>query len=166
MQLFSPARENPVMHASTFSGNALTMAAGLAAMQAYTVDEIERLNGLGERLRAGFNQAFLQTGIRGQALGSGSLSNIHFTDAPINDARDSLEGMGAAGHMHRLLHLAMLRRGVMSASRLMYCVSTAMTETDVDFAIATLTESLKELRPYIEAERPALLAGVSAGAEV
>jgi hypothetical protein len=36
----------------------------------------------------------------------------------------------------------------------------------VDFAIATLTESLKELRPYIEAERPALLAGVSAGAEV
>lgn len=165
MQLFSPARENPVMHASTFSGNALTMVAGLAAMQACTADEIERLNGLGERLRVGFNQAFLQTGIRGQALGSGSLSNIHFTDAPINDARDSLEGMAAAGHMPRLLHLAMLRRGVMSASRLMYCVSTAMTEADVDIAIAALGESLKELRPYIEAERPALLAGVSEGAE-
>ena len=85
------------------------------------------------------------------------MSNLHFTDATLHDARDSLAGIAAAGHIPRLLHLAMLRRGVTSASRLMYCVSTAMTESEVDVAIGALNESLRELRPYIDAERPGLL---------
>ena len=130
MALFSPDRENPVMHASTFSGNALTMAAGLAAMQAYDQKAVARVNQLGERLRDGFNEAFLQSGIRGQAVGTGSLSNLHLTDRPLANARDNIDGLVDAGHIGRLLHLGMLRRGVMSASRLMYCVSTAMTEAD------------------------------------
>lgn len=159
MSLFSPERENPVMHASTFSGNALTMAAGLAAMTAYDVQAADRINQLGERLRAGFNQAFLQSGIRGQAAGAGSLTNLHLTDRPLASARDNIDGLADAGHIGRLLHLGMLRRGVMSASRLMYCVSTAMTEADIDTAIGALNESLRELRPYIEAERPSLLTG-------
>ncbi len=159
MALFSPDQENPVMHASTFSGNALTMAAGLAAMRAYDSAAIARINALGERLRRGCNEAFLQSGIRGQATGTGSLANLHFTDDPINNARDNIDGLSGSGHIGRLLHLAMLRRGVMSASRLMYCVSTAMTEAEVDTAVAALNESLRELRPYVEAERPALLAG-------
>ncbi len=158
MQEFSPAATQPVMHASTFSGNALTMAAGLAAMSAYTPVECERLNSLGERLRTGFNEAFLQQGIRGQAIGAGSLTNIHFTSAPIHDARDAMQGMMDAGHISRLLHLSMLRRGVMSATRLMYCTSTPMSEVEIDTAVTALNESLIELRPYIESERPALLA--------
>ena len=158
MQLFSPEQKKPVMHASTFSGNALTMAAGLAAMRAYTQSEVERINGLGARLRDGFSQAFAQSGIAGQVLGSGSLSNILFTNAPIHDSRDSIAGMFASGHITSLLHLGMLRRGVVSASRLMYCVSTAMTEAEVEIAVTALNESLHELRPYVERERPELLA--------
>ena len=162
MARFSPEERKPVMHASTFSGNALTMAAGLAAMEALTEEELARINALGERLRKGFSEAFLQAGIRGQAAGQGSLVNVHFTDAELNDARDTLAGMTDAGHMGGLLHLAMLRRGVMSASRLMYCVSTAMTDTEVDVAIGAFNESLRELKPFIEAERPQLVAGASA----
>ena len=82
MQLFSPERENPVMHASTFSGNALTMASGLAAMQAYDADEAKRLNRLGERLRSGFNEAFLQSGIRGPGGG------LRLPDEPAISPRD------------------------------------------------------------------------------
>ncbi len=159
MALFNPDREDPVMHASTFSGNALTMAAGLAAMRAYDSAAVARVNALGDRLRAGFNEAFLQSGIRGQACGTGSLTNLHLTDKPLNNARDNIDGLIGAGHVGRLLHLTMLRRGVMSASRLMYCVSTAMTEADVDTAVVALNESLRELRPYVEAERPTLLTG-------
>lgn len=159
MQLFSPEQDSPVMHASTFSGNALTMAAGLAAMRSYSADSAARINQLGERLRSGFNEAFLQSGIRGQAVGAGSLANVHFTDAAPANARDTMSGILQAGHIPRLLHLTMLRKGVMSASRLMYCVSTAMAESDIDTAIGALNESLRELRPYIEAERPSLLAG-------
>jgi glutamate-1-semialdehyde 2,1-aminomutase len=158
MQLFSPERKQPVMHASTFSGNALTMAAGLAAMRAYTQADAERINALGDRLRLGFNRTFSQAGIRGQAIGSGSLSNILFTDGSVHDGRESISAMRGAGQISKLLHLCMIRRGVFSATRLMYSISTAMTEAEVDFAITALNESLQELRPYIENERPALIA--------
>ncbi len=158
MQQFSPDRERPVMHASTFSGNALTMAAGLAAMGAYPAAEVDRINALGARLREGFDQAFAQAGWKARLLGSGSLANVHFTAGEVGDARDALDAMIAAGHVTGLLHLGMIRRGVLSASRLMYCISTAMTEKDIDFAVTALNETLQELRPYVEAERPALLA--------
>ncbi len=157
MQLFSPDREQPVMHASTFSGNALTMAAGLAAMRAFDAAEVERINGLGARLREGFNQAFDQSGLRGYAIGQGSLTNVLLGGRLPHDSRDSLGGMIEAGHVPRLLHLSMLRRGVMSASRLMFCTSTAMGEAEVEQAVTAFNETLAELRPYVEAERPALL---------
>ena len=157
MQLFSPDQAQPVMHASTFSGNALTMSAGLAAMKAYTSSEAERINTLGAQLRQGFNQVLQQSGVRAQAIGQGSLTNLHFTDAPIHDARDNLEGVISAGHIPALLHLGMLRRGVASASRLMYCTSTAMDAQTINQAIDALADTLKELRPHIEAERPQLL---------
>ncbi|XOV86767.1 MAG: aspartate aminotransferase family protein [Pseudomonadota bacterium] len=157
MELFSPTNPRPVMHASTFSGNALTMAAGLVAMREYTPAEVARVNALGERLRSGFNQVFEQAGIRGQAIGQGSLTNLHFTDQAIHDSRDSMAGMMAAGHVSRLLHLTMTRHRVMSAARLMYCVSTAMGEAEVDEAITALNDSLVEMRPFIERERPGLL---------
>jgi len=57
----------------------------------------------------------------------------------------------------QLLHLSMLRRGVMSASRLMYCVSTAMSEPEVDQAIAALRDSLAELDPFVKEEQAVLL---------
>jgi hypothetical protein len=39
----------------------------------------------------------------------------------------------------------------------MYCVSTAMSQADVDSAVTALNESLGVLRPYIVQERPELL---------
>ena len=158
MQLFSPDQAQPVMHASTFSGNALTMAAGLAAMQNYDDSDAIRLNRLGERLRQGFNQIFLQAGIRAKAQGAGSLSNILFTVEPVTNARQTTQAMVDAGHIGKLLHLTMLRHGVMSATRLMYCISTPMDEAEIDQAVAALQATVNELLPYIEKERPALLA--------
>ncbi len=157
MRVFHPDEVQPVMHASTFSGNVLSMAAGEAAMRQLDPQVFERLNGLGERFRQGANEAFAGAGIRGQATGTGSLSNLHFTDRPLDSARASLAGMVAAGNVGQLLHLEMLQRGVMSAGRLMYCISTPMTAADVDSAVDALADALRALKPGIEKERPALL---------
>ncbi len=157
MQLFSPEAERPVMHASTFSGNALTMAAGFASMQAFDEDENIRINDLGQQLRKGFNQAFLQSGIKGQALGSGSLSNILFVKGEVANARQSFDSMLGAGQVGQLLHLLMLQRGIFSAARLMYCTSTAMTEAEISKAVTAMHESLTELRPFLERDHPQLL---------
>lgn len=157
MQLFSPDQEQPVVHASTFSGNALTMAAGQAAMLNYGEKDAARLNLLGERLRNGFNEAFAAAGIRGQAIGQGSLTQVHLSDQALTDGRASIAGIVAAAHIPRLLHLTMLRHGVMSATRLMYCTSTVMSDVEIEQAIAAMQASLSELKPYIEVERPGLL---------
>ncbi|MEZ5595041.1 MAG: aspartate aminotransferase family protein [Pseudomonadales bacterium] len=159
MRRFHPDEAQPVMHASTFSGNPLSMAAGYAAMTQLDASVIERLNGLGDRLRAGFNTAFARNGIRGQATGLGSLVNLHLTDAPLHDARDVLAGLTRSRHLNQLVHLGMLQRGVASAGRLMYCTSTPMWDTEVDTAIDALDDTLRELRPGIGRELPGLLAG-------
>ncbi|MEE4361162.1 MAG: aspartate aminotransferase family protein [Pseudomonadales bacterium] len=157
MALFDPGRAAPVLHASTFSGNPLSMAAGLAAMVPADAATFERLDRLGERFREGVDRVFGQRGIKGCASGVGSLSQIHFTESAVEDARQSYDGMVAAGPVPRWLHLGMLRRGVSSASRLMYCISSPMREAEVDFALDALNDTLGELRPVIEREWPALL---------
>lgn len=157
MRMFHPDEAEPVMHASTFSGNPLSMAAGHAAMAQLDPQTLERLAVLGERFREGVGRVFRENGLRGQATGLASLSNVHWTDAPLNDARDTLAAMAAAGPLPRLLHLSMLRRGIASAGRLMYCLSTPMTAGEVDTALDALDDALRELRPGIERERPELL---------
>ena len=108
MKLFSPEIPEPVMHASTFSGNALTMSAGLPAMRAFDEKECIRINDLAEKLRTGFNQAFSQAKILANANGIGSLTNINFSNKPLNDSRDFMDGLYASKHIGNLLLLTML----------------------------------------------------------
>ncbi|HET6470345.1 MAG TPA: aspartate aminotransferase family protein [Pseudomonadales bacterium] len=158
MRMFHPDEAEPVMHASTFSGNPISMAAGAAAMAQINPQVIAHVNGLGERLRSGFDDAFRKNGIRGQAIGLGSLANIHLTDAPLHNAREVVAGLGRSGRINQLLHLSMLMRGVASASRLMYCTSAPMTVAEIDYAIDALDDALHELKPGIARERGDLLA--------
>jgi glutamate-1-semialdehyde 2,1-aminomutase len=157
LEIFNPDRRDAIMHASTFSGNALTMAAGCAALRDLSGDDIDRINRLGDRLRSGFDDAFAGAGIRGQATGIGSLVHLHFWDGPIRNARDSVRGMMEGGRLVSLLHLGMLRRGIYPAGRQMYCTSTPMGEEQVDRAVAALAETLAEARPLVEQEFPNLV---------
>ena len=157
MESFDPARRQGVWHASTFSGNPLSMAAGLAALEDLTPEAIERIDGLGARLREGFDQAFRGAGVHGQATGSGSLVQLHLTDRVLRNARDTLAGLGEAGRAAQWLQLSLLRHGVFLSPRGMCCVSTAHDEAAIDTAVAALEAVLTELRPVFEHERPALL---------
>jgi glutamate-1-semialdehyde 2,1-aminomutase len=157
MEPFDPARPGGLFHASTFSGNALSMAAGLAAMRDVSPDVLARIDALGEHLRAGFDHAFERAGIRGRATGMGSLSQLHLTDAPLHNARDTVAGIMGAGAAGQWLHLSLLRRGLFLSPRGMCVVSTAMGPAEVDAAIAALDDALTELRPVLEREQPTLL---------
>jgi glutamate-1-semialdehyde 2,1-aminomutase len=157
MQLFSPEVPDFMWHASTFSGNPLSMAAGIAALDELTPDVYDRLNAAGDSLRDGFNRAFEEVGIRGQATGLGSLVNLHLTDRPVTSARDSVAALVEAGPIPMHLHLCMLRRGIFPASRQMYCISTPMTAEHIRRAVDALTDSLRELKPIIEKDHRHLL---------
>lgn len=157
MRVFHPGEPRPVMHSSTFSGNAVSMAAGAAAMAQVDAQMLERLGGLGMQLREGFGRVFEQRGIRGQVTGVGSIANLHLTDQPITNARDSLNGIISGGAVSGLLHLLMLERGIFGASRLMYCTSAAMLPPDVERAIEALDDALRALAPDLAREAPHLL---------
>lgn len=157
MECFDPSRQGGVWHASTFSGNPLSMVAGLAAMRDVTPESLARIDDLGERFRVGVTEAFQRAGVRGQATGLGSLAQIHLTDAPLRNARDSLAGIMRAGPAGQWLHLSLLRRGIYLSPRGMCCISTAMGPGEIDAALAALEDALGALRPLLERELPALL---------
>jgi len=76
MEVFDPRGADPVSHGGTFSANPVTMRAGLKAMQMLTVEELGRINALGDRLRS-------ELIARGwKVSGMGSLLRIDFGEVP------------------------------------------------------------------------------------
>jgi glutamate-1-semialdehyde 2,1-aminomutase len=157
MSRFDPAHEDPIFHSGTFNGNNITLAAGMAAMRLYDQAAVTRLNKLGDRLRDGFQEALEAAGIKGCVSGMGSLLQLHWRDQKPANATDSIVGLTKAGELPRLVHLEMMNRGVYSAGRGMFALSTPMTPADIDKAVVSFRETLSILKPYIADELPFLL---------
>ncbi len=149
MDRFDPANPKLLYHTGTFYAQEISMAAGIASLQNLDQPAIDRINALGETLRGGFNRAFAKHGIKGQAMGIGSLAMVHWTQDKLNAVTDAQAALKMAGALPRLLHLEMINRGIYSAPRGMFCISTPMTEADVDEAIRAFDSTLAALKPYI-----------------
>jgi glutamate-1-semialdehyde 2,1-aminomutase len=107
MEVFDPRRRAAVGHGGTFSANPVTLAAGLAAMELFGADEVDRLNGLGQRLRD-------RLAAQGWTVtGHGSLLRVHVPD-------------------HEDLWWRLYRRGVAIAVNGLACLSTPMDDAVVD----------------------------------
>jgi glutamate-1-semialdehyde 2,1-aminomutase len=107
MDVFDPRRPDAVAHGGTFSANPVTMRAGLAALQAFGVEEIERINSLGERLRVGLGE-------RGWSVsGRGSLLQIKSQD-------------------QTALWWRLYEAGVLIAGNGLVCVSTPMDDEVIE----------------------------------
>jgi glutamate-1-semialdehyde 2,1-aminomutase len=134
------------------------MAAGMAAMRLYDQAAVARLNQLGDRLREGLTAALKEVGLKGCVSGLGSLLQLHWQDRQPANAKDSMMGMTRAGELPRLIHLELMNRGVYAARRGMFCLSTPMTQGDIDKAVLSFRETLSILKPYIADTTPHLLA--------
>ncbi|HEV8638741.1 MAG TPA: aspartate aminotransferase family protein [Chloroflexota bacterium] len=145
MALLDPSGGAPrVISGGTFSGNPLTMAAGLAAVEAMTSDEFARLDRLGERLRGGANALFREAGVPGQLTGDGSLFRILLTDEPIVDYRSSVRRAAPAARMAKL-HRELLDEGVVISITGLGCLSTPMADPEVDAFLGALERALARL---------------------
>lgn len=139
MGMFDPNRPNPLWQSGTFNGNAITMVAGIAAMERYPASEVARINMLGDRLRAGLSDAISSAGLPGVATGYGSFASVHFVEGPVRTYRDAAAGDAA---FKRLVHLALLLEGVFAAPRLMFCTSTPMTSAVIDDVVSAFARAL------------------------
>jgi glutamate-1-semialdehyde 2,1-aminomutase len=134
MRHFDPSRPDALPHAGTFNNAVLTMAAGAAGLtQVYTAGEVERLNGLGDRLRDRLNAFAERNDLPFLATGYGSMVGLHFTDAPVRRITD----LPDTAELRALLHLHLLERGYSYARRGFIALSLPLEEPDVDgFAAA------------------------------
>ena len=157
MALFDPNRPNAVFHSGTFNGSDVIMAAGLANLEIYDQDAVDRVNALGEKLRNGINRAFENAGMTGQATGRGSLAQIHWRLGRINNAKDAMEGMLMAGDLPLYLHLELMNRGFYSAPRGMLVISTPMDEAVIDSFLGEFAGALEVVKPYVAEKAQHLL---------
>ena len=153
MQMYDP-REKKMYHSGTFNGNAVTMAAGLAAMKAYNQEAVDYVNSLGTLFKEGVLKIYEKLGLNMKISGAGSIYNILFTDKGVKNYRDV-----AAAHeeLNKVLYMSLLTKGVFDAERGMFCMSTAMTEEDIRFGLDALERSLREMLPAIAEEAPELI---------
>jgi glutamate-1-semialdehyde 2,1-aminomutase len=139
-----PSDTKEKIHQSgTFSGNAITMVAGLAA-----VKELEKpgvysyVDNLTARMRAGLEGIAEDLGIPMITLGIGSLFQYHFGVKNIKNRRDKQNADGAAA---RLFSLGLLANGICAGSRPLF-LSTAHTDADVDKTLDVAAAVLKEMK--------------------
>jgi glutamate-1-semialdehyde 2,1-aminomutase len=128
-QLEPRATGAAIPHGGTFNGNPVGTAAGIATLELLTPDVYERLNALGERARTRLTAVFDKLGVAAQVTGMGSLFNIHFSRNEITDYGSSRAG---ANEQSRAMMLALLNEGFFLAPRGMGCITTPMSETEID----------------------------------
>jgi glutamate-1-semialdehyde 2,1-aminomutase len=157
MEMFDPTRPDAMGQSGTFNGNNITMAAGVAALEKYDQQAVNKCNKLGDRLRDGFKQSFIRVGIKGQVTGIGSLAQVHWIEGEIVTAKDSMLGRVSAAEVIKLSHCEMMNRGIFSAPRGMFAISTPMTEKEIDKTIREFEETLKMLKPCVAEFMPGLV---------
>lgn len=144
MAVFDGAEKTPrVPQAGTFSGNPVSMVAGRVAMADMTLEAFERLEQLGDRLRLELTQLALDWDAGFSVCGAASLFRIH----PKRTAPASFRSaVMTAEEMARMRSLSrhFLARGILLPFGAAACLSTPMTDADIDSIVAAFADFLEQ----------------------
>lgn len=132
MDQYDPRRPGFISHPGTFNGNALAMVAGTVALELLSESEIDRINGLGDRLRTGLGEAAADAGDVVSVTGMGSMAQVHFTSGPVTDFASAASADKARAAR---LHLALINEGVFTSPTCRFAVSTPMSDGEIDEAL-------------------------------
>jgi glutamate-1-semialdehyde 2,1-aminomutase len=143
MQVFDHREGKPLLPWSgTFTANPITMTAGKVALDLYTQVESDRMDALGDRLRAGVTRAFANARFPGQVTGFSSMFMVFGHQREITDYRS---GYSSKEEMKRVTRLQrnLVLEGYHIAKTGKAFLSTVMTEADVDGFIAATERAAK-----------------------
>lgn len=134
MALLDPYAPKGVRMAGTYNGNPMTMAAGIACLDALTSTDFDRMDRLSSEIAAAGNAAFARYGVPASVVATRGFFCLHALPKP---ARSHAELLGQDPHLLRLLHLALLNEGVLLTPTGMGVVSTRTGQEEVaEFAQA------------------------------
>ncbi len=148
MASYDPSRPGSISHSGTYNGNATTMAAGLATLRLFDGAAVGRLNASGDAVRARLQAAADKHGVDATVTGYGSLMQLHFATGPI---RTPEEAARSDKQLVRLMHLLLLNRGVFTATRQTYVLSTVMHQAALDVFVDRVTDALGEIAKALKA---------------
>jgi glutamate-1-semialdehyde 2,1-aminomutase len=140
MNFYDPRKGGPrISQGGTFNANPVTMAAGLATLNALTPEAYARLDALGDRLRGGVTRLLAATRRRGQVTGAGSLFWLHWTTETLTDYRST---RAKDAEMAQRVFMGMLNEGILMTQRGLGACSLAMGDEDVDRFVNALARVL------------------------
>ncbi len=130
MAVFDPrGGKAKVAQGGTFNANPVTMAAGLATLQALSPDAFAHLDRLGESLREKVRALFRARKVKAQVTGLGSLFCLHWTPKRVADFRSSRP---VDPERPLRTYIGLLNEGVLLSQRGMGCVSVPMGDAEVE----------------------------------
>jgi glutamate-1-semialdehyde 2,1-aminomutase len=145
MSVFDHTGALKVHHGGTFNANPVTIVAGLETMRHMTPDAFDRLNGLGDYVRDRLRRLFRDTRRAAQVCGAGSMFVAHLTADELVDFR-SLRGFSRTNPIYGDLCHKLLEYGfILSPRGIFGCLSTPMTEEELDAFVDALGRALSEL---------------------
>ena len=145
MSVFDHTRELKVHHGGTFNANPVTMTAGLETMRQMTPEAYGRLETMGDYIREQLTRMLHDRGTPAKVCGRGSLFLAHLTGEELVDYR-SISGYSRSKPPYLDLCHEMLGRGIVTSPRGMFgCLSTPMTEAEMDAFVEALDRSLDAL---------------------
>jgi glutamate-1-semialdehyde 2,1-aminomutase len=140
MALYDPRRGGArISQGGTFNANPVTMAAGLATLNALTPEAYGRLDALGDRLRGGVTRLLAATRRRAQVTGVGSLFWLHWTTETLTDYRST---RAKDPELSVRVFMGMLNEGILMTPRGLGACSLAMSDEDVDRFVNALARVL------------------------
>jgi len=136
--------EKSAWQSGTFSGNIITMVAGLATIT-YLEEEnpYPRLNSMGERIRNGWRKITDSLGIKVDIAGIASQSRIAFIDRPVRNLRDysKRDKVKEAAHT-----MGLLVNGIFALNPSHIFVSVAHSDEDIDKFLEVSESVLKDIK--------------------
>ena len=139
MDLLDSSSDTYLNQSGTFSGNHLTLAAGLATLRALTPEVYEHLDALRERLVSGLRGVFHRAGVQAQVRGVGSIVSFDLGDRPVTDYRSMVE---TDKETFDLIRMEALLKGYFIAAGLGLCLCAPMGPEHIDGLVETIEEAL------------------------
>lgn len=132
MSVFGSDGKAPLVpQGGTFSANPVSMVAGRVAMEAMTLDDFGRLERLGDRLRKQLSDLAAKHDAPFSIAGAASLFRIHPKRALPGTYADAIATLEEGARM-RNLSRHFRHEGILLPFDAAACLSTPMTETDID----------------------------------
>ena len=144
MEVFDHRAGHQVHHGGTFNANPITMVAGLETMKMMTPQAFDRLGEMGDQMRGRLNEIITKREIPAQVTGKGSMFWLHLTDKEFADFRSFVNAGPDQSVFNKFTH-EMLGHGIVYAGRGLSCLSTVMTQEDLDAYIDAVETSLDNM---------------------